>query len=101
MLAGLLKAPSTYAPTANLEKAQARANLIVGLMQQQGYLTRAEADAARAECRLHALDTGDGAVVVAGHAGDHRDAAVAPVHHQVRHGAGRRLVVDAPSPLQL
>lgn len=48
MLAGLLKAPSRYAPTNNLQRAQDRANVIIGLMQEQGYLTTAEADAARA-----------------------------------------------------
>ncbi|MBC7137327.1 MAG: PBP1A family penicillin-binding protein [Defluviimonas sp.] len=48
MLAGLLKAPSRYAPTANLQRSQERANLIIGLMEDQGYLTRAEADEARA-----------------------------------------------------
>ncbi len=48
MLAGLLKAPTTYAPTNNLGRSQSRANVIVGLMQEQGYLTAAEAEAARA-----------------------------------------------------
>src|SRR3989338_2548770 len=41
MLAGLLKAPSKYAPTNNLKRAQERANVIIGLMQEQGYLTAA------------------------------------------------------------
>ncbi len=48
MLAGLLKAPSFYAPTNNLERARERANVIIGLMQDQRYLTTAEADEARA-----------------------------------------------------
>lgn len=48
MLAGLLKAPSTYAPTRDLGRAQNRANLIIGLMRDQGYLTEAEARNARA-----------------------------------------------------
>jgi penicillin-binding protein 1A len=48
MLAGLLKAPSTYAPTASLERAQNRAAVVIGLMEEQGYLTKAEADEARA-----------------------------------------------------
>lgn len=48
MLAGLLKAPSKYAPTNNLKRAQDRANVIIGLMEEQGYLTKAEADDARA-----------------------------------------------------
>ncbi len=47
MLAGLLKAPSKYAPTRNMGRAQDRANLIVGLMNDQGYLTRGEALSAR------------------------------------------------------
>ncbi len=48
MLAGLLKAPSRYAPTNNLQRAQDRAAVIIGLMQDQGYLTKAEADEALA-----------------------------------------------------
>ena len=38
MLSGLLVAPSRYAPTNNLEKSQNRANVILGLMEQQGFL---------------------------------------------------------------
>ncbi len=49
MLAGLLKAPSRYAPTRNLERAQGRAQVVVGLMEAQGYLTKGEADFARAK----------------------------------------------------
>ena len=48
MLAGLLRAPSRYAPTRNLKLAQDRANVIVGLMEDQGYLTAEQADRARA-----------------------------------------------------
>jgi penicillin-binding protein 1A len=48
MLAGLLKAPSTYAPTANMDRARDRAAVVIGLMEEQGYLTAAEADEARA-----------------------------------------------------
>lgn len=48
MLAGLLVAPSFYAPTRNLERAQARANLVIGLMAEQGYLTEYEIAEARA-----------------------------------------------------
>ena len=47
MLAGLLKAPSTFAPTASLDRARDRAAVVIGLMEAQGYLTRAEADEAR------------------------------------------------------
>ena len=48
MLAGLLRAPSRFAPTGDLARAQARAKIIVGLMEEQGYLTAAQADEARA-----------------------------------------------------
>jgi 1A family penicillin-binding protein len=48
MLAGLLVAPTRYAPTADLARSQNRANVIVGLMRDQGYLTEAEAENARA-----------------------------------------------------
>jgi penicillin-binding protein 1A len=48
MLAGLLKAPSTFAPTGNMDRARGRANVVIGLMEEQGYLTKAEADEARA-----------------------------------------------------
>ncbi|MDQ2066863.1 PBP1A family penicillin-binding protein [Xinfangfangia sp. CPCC 101601] len=48
MLAGLLKAPSTYAPTGNINRARDRAAVVIGLMEEQGYLTKAEADEARA-----------------------------------------------------
>jgi penicillin-binding protein 1A len=47
MLAGLLKAPSYYAPTNNLERARDRAAVIVGLLEDQGYLTAEEARVAR------------------------------------------------------
>ncbi|AZQ68735.1 PBP1A family penicillin-binding protein [Silicimonas algicola] len=47
MLAGLLKAPSRYAPTANLQLSRDRAATIVKLMEEQGYLTAAEAEEAR------------------------------------------------------
>jgi penicillin-binding protein 1A len=49
MLAGLLKAPSTFAPTASLERAQNRAAVVIGLMEDQGYLTKAEAEEARSK----------------------------------------------------
>lgn len=38
MLAGLLVAPSYYAPTRNLQRAQQRANVVLALMRRQGYL---------------------------------------------------------------
>ena len=47
MLAGLLRAPSRFAPTNDLKLAQARARTIIGLMEDQGYLTAAQAEQAR------------------------------------------------------
>ncbi len=49
MLAGLLTAPTRYAPTNSLERSQDRASLVLGLMQEQGYLTEIEAQIARAQ----------------------------------------------------
>jgi 1A family penicillin-binding protein len=48
MLAGLLRAPSRFAPTNNLGRAQERADTIVDLMAEQGYLTPTQAAAAHA-----------------------------------------------------
>lgn len=45
MLAGLLQAPSRYAPTNHYDRARARMDLVVGAMVDEGYLTQAEADA--------------------------------------------------------
>ena len=46
LLAGLLPAPSYYAPTNNLQRSQDRAATVVKLMHEQGYLSAAERDAA-------------------------------------------------------
>ncbi|MDJ0860410.1 MAG: transglycosylase domain-containing protein [Dinoroseobacter sp.] len=43
MLAGLLVAPSRFAPTSDLERSQARAATIVRLMQDQGFISDTEA----------------------------------------------------------
>lgn len=40
MLAGLLVAPSYYAPTRNLQRAQERAAVIIDLMEKENYLTK-------------------------------------------------------------
>ena len=45
MLAGLLQAPSRYAPTRHYDKARVRMDLVVGAMVEEGYLTAAEAKA--------------------------------------------------------
>ncbi|MDP2082290.1 MAG: transglycosylase domain-containing protein [Pseudotabrizicola sp.] len=47
MLAGLLTAPSRFAPTNNLIRSQERAAVVVGLMEEQGFLTPAQANDAR------------------------------------------------------
>ncbi len=49
MLAGLLRAPSRFAPTNDLARAQARAKIIIGLMEEQGYLTPQQAAVAKAQ----------------------------------------------------
>ncbi|UWQ21621.1 transglycosylase domain-containing protein [Jannaschia sp. W003] len=46
MLAGLLPAPSYYAPTGNLGRAQDRAATVLRLMREQGFLSAAEFQAA-------------------------------------------------------
>lgn len=48
MLAGLLVAPSRYAPTRDLKLSQRRASVVIGLMKDQGYLTAAQANYALA-----------------------------------------------------
>src|SRR3546814_13545907 len=47
MLAGLVKAPSRLAPTGNLKGARARQKLVVGAMEAAGFITAAEARAAK------------------------------------------------------
>jgi len=48
MLAGLLVAPTRFAPTNNLDRSQNRAATIVRLMREQGYLSEADAEFAQA-----------------------------------------------------
>ncbi|WP_334130024.1 transglycosylase domain-containing protein [Sneathiella sp.] len=49
MLAGLLKAPTYYAPTRNLQRAQERASVVLARMVDEGFLSAAEAQALRAK----------------------------------------------------
>jgi 1A family penicillin-binding protein len=42
MLAGLLRAPSRYAPTNDLGRSQGRASVIIRLMEEQGFLTQTQ-----------------------------------------------------------
>lgn len=62
MLAGLLKAPSKYAPTNNLKRAQDRADVIIDLMLEQDYLTTEEA----AEAHAHPAQLSDAAQTKSG-----------------------------------
>jgi penicillin-binding protein 1A len=48
-IAGLLKAPSRYAPTSNPELATERAKLVLGAMVEEGFITQGQALAAFAE----------------------------------------------------
>jgi len=53
IIAGLVKAPSNYAPTADAEAARQRASVVIGLMREAGRISAAEAAAARpAEVQL-------------------------------------------------
>jgi 1A family penicillin-binding protein len=47
VLAGALTAPTRYAPTNDLDRSWERAQTVIKLMEEQGYLTAAEAERAR------------------------------------------------------
>ena len=49
LLAGLVKSPSTYAPTVNAERAMARRNLVLRVMRDSGAIDAPTYDAARAK----------------------------------------------------
>jgi penicillin-binding protein 1A len=54
LLAGIPKAPSQLSPTVSMEAARDRRDLVIGLMAQHGFITEAEAAAARAKpIKLH------------------------------------------------
>ena len=56
LLAGLLKAPSRYAPTGNADLAASRIDVVLGSMVDAGFLSTAEADMAAAQpLRLRAF----------------------------------------------
>ena len=48
MLAGLLTAPTRYAPTNNLQRAQARASVVLSLLAEQGHISATDAAGAKA-----------------------------------------------------
>ena len=64
-LAGVLKAPSTYAPHLDAEKSLGRRSTVLALMEQYGYLSSEESAAAKAEpCVLkNAFPSGGGQFV--------------------------------------
>src|SRR5687767_14108488 len=49
LLAGIPKAPSDYSPTSNPVRAKERRDLVLELMAKNGFVTQAEADAAKAK----------------------------------------------------
>lgn len=44
LLCGLIKAPSSYSPYSNLDKAKARQHVVLKRMQQEGYISREQVD---------------------------------------------------------
>lgn len=48
MLAGLLVAPTRYAPTNDLQRSQDRAQIVLNLMEEQGFISATDAQVARA-----------------------------------------------------
>ncbi|WP_417239984.1 transglycosylase domain-containing protein [Celeribacter halophilus] len=62
MLAGLLQAPTRYAPTNNLQRSQERAGIVLLLMSQQGYITEEE----RAYAKAHPAELSETAEKRAG-----------------------------------
>ncbi len=62
MLAGLLTAPTSLAPTNSLERSQNRAGVVIGLMHEQGYLS----DRAKAEALNHPAELSEAAEARAG-----------------------------------
>ena len=58
MLAGLPKAPSAYNPISNPSRARARQQYIIDRMQDNGFITAAEAEVARKQ-ELHVRSGGD------------------------------------------
>ncbi|PZX12087.1 transglycosylase domain-containing protein [Celeribacter halophilus] len=62
MLAGLLQAPTRYAPTNNLQRSQERAGIVLLLMNQQGYISEEE----RAYAKAHPAELSETAEKRAG-----------------------------------
>jgi len=49
ILAGLIKAPSVLSPVKNFEKSMERRNIVLSLMQKEGYITQSEVNQAKAQ----------------------------------------------------
>ncbi|WP_332650995.1 transglycosylase domain-containing protein [Lysinibacillus sp. 54212] len=56
MLAGIPKGPSIYSPNANIEKATNRQRLILGLMEEQGKISKEEQERAKNEQLVYKSD---------------------------------------------
>ncbi len=62
IIAGLVKAPSRYAPTADPERARTRARIVIGTMEDSGAITAAQASAANVEGVRFVVDKDQGDV---------------------------------------
>lgn len=62
IIAGLVKAPSRYAPTADPEQARTRGQVVIGTMRDSGKLSAAQAEAADVRAVRFAVDRGQGDV---------------------------------------
>ena len=62
IIAGLVKAPSRYSPTADVDAAVGRANVVLRLMREQGRISRAEADVDPSMVRLKEDNAGQNSV---------------------------------------
>lgn len=56
LLAAILKSPSEYSPTRDMDKAKERRNLVLDQMAKYGYITEGEANTAKAK-QVHLADT--------------------------------------------
>ncbi len=59
MLAGLVKAPSNLSPFKNMEKAIERRNLVLSLMEKEGYISQKERESAKQQAIVLAEDEVD------------------------------------------
>jgi penicillin-binding protein 1A len=62
IIAGLVKAPSRYAPTADPERARTRARIVIGTMEDSGAITAAQAAGANVEGVRFVVDKDQGDV---------------------------------------